>query len=74
MTMILTTTLTVDFDYVRDIQRERFFTPMRLLLLKLVSAKTEMKLLLKRARVFWNVNRKSIGNMAESFMKQWLLT
>ena len=47
--MILTTTLTVDSDYVRDIQKERFSTPLILLLLKLVPAKTEMKLLLKKS-------------------------
>ena len=47
--MILATTLTVDSDYVRDIQKERFSTPLLLLLLKLVPAKTEMKLLLKKS-------------------------
>ena len=46
LTMILTTTLTVDSDYIRDIQKERFSTPIRLLLLKLIPAKTEMNLLL----------------------------
>lgn len=50
--MILTTTLTVDSDYVRDIRKERFSTPMFLLLLKLVPAKTEMKLLLKKSAGF----------------------
>ena len=50
--MILTTTLTVDSDYVRDIQKERFSTPVFLLLLKLVPAKTEMKLLLKKSAGF----------------------
>lgn len=50
--MILTTTLTVDSDYVRDIQKERFSTPLILLLLKLVPAKTEMKLLLKKSTGF----------------------
>lgn len=50
--MILTTTLTVDSDYVRDIQKERFSTPFLLLLLKLVPAKTEMKLLLKKSAGF----------------------
>ena len=52
LTMILTTTLTVDSDYVRDIQKERFSTPMFLLLLKLVPAKAEMKLLLKKSKGF----------------------
>lgn len=47
--MILTTTLTVDSDYIREIQKERFSTPFLLLLLKLVPAKTEMKLLLKKS-------------------------
>lgn len=48
--MLLTTTLTVDSDYVRDIQKERFSTPLLLLLLKLVPAKTEMNLLLKKSK------------------------
>ena len=52
LTMILTTTLTIDSDYVRDIQKERFSTPMLLLLLKLVPAKAEMKLLLKKSTGF----------------------
>lgn len=52
LTMILTTTLAIDSDYVRDIQKERFSTPMLLLLLKLVPAKTEMKLLLKKSTGF----------------------
>ena len=69
LAMLLTTTLTVDSDYVRDIRKERFSTPILLLLLKLVPAKTEMKLLLKRTRDFWPVNRKRIGSMAEGFMK-----
>lgn len=50
--MILTTTLTVDSDYVRDIRKERFSTPIFLLLLKLVPAKTEMNLLLKKSKGF----------------------
>ena len=50
LTMILTTTLTVDSDYVRDIQKERLSTPLLLLLLKLVPAKTEMNLLLKKSK------------------------
>ena len=52
LTMILTTTLTIDSDYVRDIQKERFSTPVLLFLLKLVPAKTEMKLLLKKSTGF----------------------
>ena len=50
--MILTTTLTIDSDYVRDIKKERLLTPILLLLLKLVPAKTEMKLLLKKSTGF----------------------
>lgn len=46
--LILTTTLTVDSDYVRDIRKERFSTPMFLLLLKLVPAKTERTIRLSR--------------------------
>lgn len=52
LTMILMTTLTMDSDYVRDIRKERFSTPILLLLLKLVPAKTEMKLLLKKSAGF----------------------
>ena len=52
LVMLLTTTLTVDSDYVRDIRKERFSTPILLLLLKLVPAKTEMKLLLKKSTGF----------------------
>ena len=52
LAMILTTTLTVDSDYIRDIKKERFLTPIILLLLKLVPAKTEMKLLLKKSSGF----------------------
>ena len=52
LTMILMTTLTMDSDYVRDIRKERFSTPILLLLLKLVPAKTEMKLLLKKSTGF----------------------
>ena len=52
LTMILTTTLTVDSDYVRDIRKERFSTPLFLLLLKLVPAKTELNLLLKKSEGF----------------------
>ena len=52
LAMILTTTLTVDSDYIRDIKKERFSTPILLLLLKLFPAKTEMKLLLKKSMGF----------------------
>ena len=52
LSMILTTTLTVDSDYVRDIRKERFSTPILLFLLKLVPAKTELKLLLKKSAGF----------------------
>lgn len=52
MTMILTTTLTIDSDYVRDIRKERFSTPILLLLLKLVPAKRKMNLLLKKSTGF----------------------
>ena len=52
LAMILTTTLTIDSDYVRDIQKERFSTPLLLFLLKLVPARTEMKLLLKKSTGF----------------------
>jgi len=50
--MIMMTTLTVDSDYIRDIKKESFTTPARLLFLKLVPAKTEMKLLLKMSTGF----------------------
>ncbi len=52
LAMILTTTLTVDSDYVRDIKKERFSTPIFLFLMKLVPAKTEMNLLLKKSTGF----------------------
>jgi len=52
LTMILTTTLTIDSDYVRDIKKERFSTPLLLALLKLVPAKAELKLLLKKSDGF----------------------
>ena len=52
LTMVLMTTLTVDSDYVRDIKKERFSTPLFLFLLKLVPAKAEMKLLLKKSNGF----------------------
>lgn len=52
LSMILTTTLTVDSDYIRDIKKERFITPIVVSLLKLVPAKTEMNLLLKKSTGF----------------------
>ena len=42
----------MDSDYVRDIRKERFSTPILLFLLKLVPAKTEMNLLLKKSKGF----------------------
>jgi len=50
--MILSTTLTIDSDYVRDIKKERFKTPFFLFLLKLFPASLEMKLLLKKSNSF----------------------
>ena len=50
--MILMTTLTIDSDYVRNIKKERFITPLLLLFLKLVPAGTEMKLLMKKSEGF----------------------
>lgn len=52
LTMILMTTLTVDSDYVRDIRKERFSAPILLRLLRLVPAKTELNLLLKKSKGF----------------------
>ena len=52
LAMILMTTLTIDSDYVRDIQKERLIMPALLLLLKLIPAGTEMKLLLKKSESF----------------------
>ena len=37
--MILTTTLTIDSDYVRDLKKERFSTPLLLALLRIIPAK-----------------------------------
>lgn len=70
LTMILTTTLTVDSDYVRDIRKERFSTPIFLLLLKLVPAKTEMNLLLKKSRGFLECESEEDQNrLADLFRK-----
>lgn len=72
--MILTTTLTVDSDYIREIQKERFSTPLLLLLLKLVPAKTEMKLLLKKSVGFLKCESEADQAMAGDSMKRWPLT
>lgn len=50
--MSIMTTLTVDSDYIRNIQKERFIEPIAVRLLKLLPAKTEMKMLLKKAPGF----------------------
>lgn len=50
--MILTTTLTIDSDYVRDLKKERFSTPLLLALLRIIPAKKEMALLLKKSDGF----------------------
>lgn len=67
LAMILTTTLTVDSDYVRDIQKERFSTPILLLLLKLVPAKTEMNLLLKKSKGFLECESEEDRNYGRGF-------
>ena len=67
LTMILTTTLTIDSDYVRDIQKERFSTPVLLFLLKLVPAKTEMKLLLKKSTGFLECESEEDRNYGRGF-------
>ena len=67
LTMILSTTLTIDSDYVRDIQKERFSTPMLLLLLKLVPAKTEMNLLLKKSNGFLACESEEDRNYGRGF-------
>lgn len=64
------TTLTVDSDYVRDIRKERFSTPIFLLLLKLVPAKTEMNLLLKKSKGFLECESEEDQNrLADLFRK-----
>ena len=50
--MILISTLTVDSDYLRDIRKKRFLTPVLLLLLELIPAKTEMNLLMDKSKGF----------------------
>lgn len=50
--MILMTTLTLDSDYVRDIQKERFIMPIYSFVLKVIPAKTELNLLLKKSDGF----------------------
>ncbi len=67
LAMILTTTLTIDSDYVRDIQKERFSTPLFLCLLKLVPAKTEMKLLLKKSTGFLECESEEDRNYGRGF-------
>lgn len=67
LTMILTTTLTIDSDYIRDIKKERFTTPIFLLLLKLVPAKAEMKLLLKKSNRFLECESEDNRKYGRSF-------
>ena len=67
LAMILTTTLTIDSDYVSDIRKERFSTPILLLLLKLVPAKTEMKLLLKKSTGFLECESEADQNYGRGF-------
>ena len=67
LSMILTTTLTIDSDYVRDIQKERFSTPLLLLLLKLVPAKTELNLLLKKSAGFLECESEADRNYGRGF-------
>lgn len=50
--MILITTPTLDSDYLRHIKKAWFVTPLLLLFLKLIPAKTEMNLLLKKCQGF----------------------
>ena len=67
LAMILTSTLTIDSDYVRDLQKERFSTPILLLLMKLVPAKTEMNLLLKKSNSFLECEPEEDRNYGRSF-------
>jgi len=67
LAMVLMTTLTVDSDYVRGIRKERFSTPLFLLLLKLVPAKTEMKLLLKKSTGFLECESEEDRNYGRGF-------
>ena len=48
LTMILTTTLTVDSDYVRDIRKERFSTPLLLLFTETGSRKNGNEVVVKK--------------------------
>lgn len=50
--MSLVTTLTLDSDYVRNLKKERVTEPVFVSLLKLIPAKMEMKLLLKKSQSF----------------------
>lgn len=67
LAMILTTTLTTDSDYVRDIRKERFSTPILLLLLKLVPAKAEMNLLPKKSTGFLECESEEDRNYGKGF-------
>ena len=48
LSMILTTTLTVDSDYVRDIKRERFSTPLFLFFTKTCSRENRNEIVIKK--------------------------
>ncbi len=50
--MILMTTLTLDSDHCRDIKKEKFIMPLVTALLKMIPARTEMRLLLKKSDGF----------------------
>ena len=50
--MVIFTTLTIDSDYVRDIKKEGLKGPIMVAVLRLLPAKTEMNLLLKKAPGF----------------------
>ena len=50
--MCITTTLTLDSDYIRNIQKERFTEPFTVAMLRLLPAKMEMKMLLKKSPGF----------------------
>lgn len=67
LAMILTSTLTIDSDYVRDLQKERFSTPILLRLMKLVPAKTEMNLLLKKSNSFLECEPEEDRSYGRSF-------
>lgn len=50
--MSIMTTLTVDSDYLRDIQKERFIEPIAVTLMKLLPAKTVLNMLVKKSPKF----------------------